>query len=63
MVKTRSINENNFAVVMLDRKVLHSRCAGIQIMANFGQSFARRRDMGLCVGTVPKISYENQGQE
>lgn len=48
---------------MLDRKVLHSRCAGIQIMANFGQSFARRRDMGLCVGTVPKISYENQGQE
>ena len=43
MVETRSINEKNSAFVMLDNKVIYSRRAGAQIMANFGQSFASRR--------------------
>ena len=43
MVETRRINQNNFAVVVLDNKVLHSRRAGKQIIANFGQSFAGSR--------------------
>ena len=43
MIETRSINQNNPAVVMLDNKVLHSRRAGAQIIANFGQSFAGSR--------------------
>jgi hypothetical protein len=54
MVETRSINQNNLAVVMLDNTVLHSRRAGVQIMANFGQSFAGRRvdKLALTFNTV-----------
>ena len=39
---------------MLDNKVRHSRRAGVQIMANFGQSFADRRvdELALELNTV-----------
>jgi hypothetical protein len=58
MIEARSINQNNLAVVMLDKKVLHSRRAGIQIVANFGQSFAGCRvdELPLALNTVfPQI--------
>ena len=54
MVETRGINQNNLSVVMLDNKVLHSRRAGVQIMANVGQRFAGRRvnELALAFNTV-----------
>ena len=54
MAETRSINQNNLAFAMLDIKVLHSRRAGIQIMANFGQSSVRRvvDELALALNTV-----------
>ena len=50
MVETRCINQNNLAAVMLDSKVLHSRRAWVQIIANFGQSFAGCRVDKLDLG-------------
>ena len=54
MVETRSINEKNHAFVMLDNKVPRSRRAGVQIIANFRQSFAGSRvdELGLALNTV-----------
>ena len=42
---------------MLDNKVIHSRGAGFQIMANFSQSFARHRVDELLVASALNVAF------